>query len=552
MNFSNLHRKDFVQKLTTQQFDLLVIGGGITGCGIALDAALRACPATGGRMKVALIEKNDFASGTSSRSTKLIHGGLRYLKQLEIKLVHDVGSERAVVHRNARHIVIPEKMLLPIVEDGSLGKNSSSLGLLVYDLLAGVKKDERRKMLNKHDTLKAEPLLATDKLVGGGLYFEYRTDDSRLTIEIAKSAFANGATQLNYTESKSFIYDDSKKIIGVKALDRISNSEFEIKATTVVNACGPWVDLLRKEDNSLKGKRLLLTKGVHLVFPYKKLPLQQAAYFDVGDGRMIFAIPRNNITYVGTTDTVYNQSIDKPQCNKEDAEYLLLAVNKIFPTVNLKTEDIVSSWAGLRPLIYEDGKSASEVSRKDEIMVSDSGLISIAGGKLTGYRLMASKIVSLVSKKFNKDFGICKTKNFRLSGGEFTSEEEFENSFKHFLQQGTTENIPSEKIREWFFRYGKNTSSLLDKVKALRASVSKEELFDIAELHYCIEHEMVFHLSDFLIRRTGKIFFDRINAETQLESLNILLAKELSIDESSSNTMLSSTQEEFKTAVSFL
>ena len=177
MNFSNLQRKDFVQQLSTTPFDLLVIGGGITGCGIALDAALRG-------MKVALIEKNDFASGTSARSTKLIHGGLRYLKQLEIKLVHDVGSERAVVHRNARHIVIPEKMLLPIVEDGSLGKNSSSVGLLVYDLLAGVKKDERRKMLDRHATVKAEPLLAFDKLVGGGLYFEYRTDDSRLTIEI--------------------------------------------------------------------------------------------------------------------------------------------------------------------------------------------------------------------------------------------------------------------------------------------------------------------------------------------------------------------------------
>src|SRR6188768_2876441 len=153
MNFSNLHRKDFVSKLSIQQFDLLVIGGGITGCGIALDAALRG-------MKVALIEKNDFASGTSSRSTKLIHGGLRYLKQLEFKLVRDVGTERAVVHRNARHIVIPEKMLLPIVKHGSLGKPSSSLGLLVYDLLAGVKKGERRKMLDKHATKKAEPLLA--------------------------------------------------------------------------------------------------------------------------------------------------------------------------------------------------------------------------------------------------------------------------------------------------------------------------------------------------------------------------------------------------------
>lgn len=545
MNFSNLHRKHFVEQLTSQQFDLLVIGGGITGCGIALDAALRG-------MKVALIEKNDFASGTSSRSTKLIHGGLRYLKQLEVKLVHDVGSERAVVHRNARHIVIPEKMLLPIVEDGSLGKNSSSLGLLVYDLLAGVKKDERRKMLNKHDTLKAEPLLATEKLVGGGLYFEYRTDDSRLTIEIAKSAFANGAILLNYAESKHFVYNEAKKITGIKAFDKVSNTEFEIRATTVVNACGPWVDLLRKEDNSLKGKRLLLTKGVHLVFPYDKLPLQQAAYFDVGDGRMIFAIPRNNITYVGTTDTVYNQSIDKPQCSKEDAEYLLKAVNKIFPTVSLKKEDIVSSWAGLRPLIYEEGKSASEVSRKDEVMISDSGLISIAGGKLTGYRLMASKIVDLVAKKLNKDFGSCKTKNYRLSGGEFSSEVDFLKALELYLENGKTENIPSEKTREWFFRYGKNVSALINSVKLLRAKTAdSSQLFNAAELQYSIEHEMIAHPADFLIRRTGKIFFDRINTENQLEYLNQLLSQQLQTESGSSQKNLTEVKEEFEAAVSF-
>ncbi len=545
MNFSSIHRKDFVEQLASTQFDLLVIGGGITGCGIALDAALRG-------MKVALIEKNDFASGTSSRSTKLIHGGLRYLKQLEIKLVHDVGSERAVVHRNARHVVIPEKMLLPIVENGSLGKNSSSLGLLVYDLLAGVKKDERRKMLNKHDTLKAEPLLAKDKLVGGGLYFEYRTDDSRLTIEIAKSAFANGTTLLNYAESKGFVYNSDKKITGAKVIDTISGQEFEIKASVVVNACGPWVDLLRKEDNSLKGKRLLLTKGVHLVFPYEKLPLQQAAYFDVGDGRMIFAIPRNSITYVGTTDTVYNQSIDKPQCSKEDVEYLLKAVNNIFPTLQLKQQDIVSSWAGLRPLIFEDGKSASEVSRKDEIMISDSGLISIAGGKLTGYRLMAEKIVDLTAKHLGKNFGGCQTKTFRLSGGEFVNEEEFETAYRHFLQQGTIENIGSEKIRDWFFRYGKNTAALITNVIYLRSKFSNEqELFDAAELQYGVEHELVFKLSDFLIRRTGKIFFDRVNTLSKLDYLSSLLSERLQTSESSANIALQAVKEEFSMAVTF-
>ncbi len=545
MNFSNLQRKHFVEQLSSQHFDLLVIGGGITGCGIALDAALRG-------MKVALIEKNDFASGTSSRSTKLIHGGLRYLKQLEFKLVRDVGTERAVVHRNARHIVIPEKMLLPIVTGGSLGKNSSSLGLLTYDLLAGVKSDERRKMLDKHATLKAEPLLAFDKLVAGGLYFEYRTDDSRLVIENAKSAFANGAILLSYAEAKIFIYDKAGNITGVKVQDKTSEADFEIKADTIVNACGPWVDLLRKEDNSLKGKRLQLTKGVHIVFPYKKLPLQQAAYFDVGDGRMIFAVPRNNITYVGTTDTVYNQDIDKPQCTKEDAEYLLKAVNQIFPSLKLNLEDIVSSWAGLRPLIYEEGKSASELSRKDEIMVSPSGLISIAGGKLTGYRLMAEKIVDLVAKKLGKKFGKCKTKNYRLSGGDFENEEKFKKALKEFTEQGKSENIPAEKIKEWFFRYGTNVSKVIKNLVLLRSKgFDEQQLYEAAELHYCLEHEMIYSLNDFLIRRTGKIFFDRDNSEKHIEYLNGLLSEQLKLDVRTSQGVLLATKEEFKSAVTF-
>jgi glycerol-3-phosphate dehydrogenase len=545
MKFSNLHRTSFIQELTSQEFDLLVVGGGITGCGIALDAALRG-------MKVALIEKNDFASGTSSRSTKLIHGGLRYLKQWEFKLVRDVGSERAIVHRNARHIVIPEKMLLPIVEGGSLGELSTSVGLLVYDLLAGVKKSERRKMLDRHATLKAEPLLQPNKLLGGGLYFEYRTDDSRLTIELAKSAHANGALLLNYAELKEFLHNASDKICGARVEDKTDGSEFDIKAKVVVNACGPWVDLLRKKDNSLRGKRLQLTKGVHLVFPYEKLPLQQASYFDVGDGRMIFAIPRNNITYVGTTDTVYNQEIDSPQCNKDDAEYLIKAVNTVFKDVNLTLSDIESTWAGLRPLIHEDGKSPSELSRKDEIMVSESGLISIAGGKLTGYRLMAAKIVDLAAKKLGKDYGKCKTKNYRLTGGEFESEAAFNKALNDFIVLGERAGIPATKTREWFFRYGNNTKAVIENVAALLLQFDdKEELYCAAEIKYAVENEMVYELNDFLIRRTGKIFFDKPHSEKQIELLTKLLSEKLQLSNAVAESILQKTIRQYKAVTAF-
>ncbi len=539
--FSNLYRQQYISQMASQQFDLLVIGGGITGCGIALDAALRG-------MKVALIEKSDFASGTSSRSTKLIHGGLRYLKQLEFKLVRDVGSERAVVHRNARHVVIPEKMLLPIVEGGSLGKLPTSLGLLVYDLLAGVKAEERRKMLDRHETYKAEPLLNTNGLLGGGLYFEYRTDDSRLVIELAKSAYANGALLLNYAQSTKFIYDSTGKVTGATVTDHNSGNSFDIRAKVIVNACGPWVDLLRKEDNSLKGKRLQLTKGVHLVFPYEKLPLKQAAYFDVGDGRMIFAIPRDNITYVGTTDTVYNESIDSPNCTKADADYLLKAINHMFPSAGLQLNDIQSTWAGLRPLIHEDGKSASELSRKDEIMVSSSGLISIAGGKLTGYRLMAEKIVDLAEKKLGRKHTPSTTKNYRLSGGEFKDEDDFTNSLKQFLAQGEKLGIAPQVVSRWFYRYGKNVQQLFE----IYLSQSKHaNATELTETQYGVKHEMVHTLSDFTIRRTGNVFFNYPATKSQLPFIATAITSLLNLPEEAKTQQLSRASSEFEMVVAF-
>lgn len=542
MNFSNKHRQKFKDKLANEQFDLLVVGGGITGCGIALDAALRG-------MKVALVEKDDFASGTSSRSTKLIHGGLRYLKQLEFKLVHDVGTERATVHRLARHVVIPEKMLLPIYKDGTLGSLTTSMALLVYDLLAGVKSDERRKMLSVSDTLRHEPLLHTNGLEGSGLYFEYRTDDARLVIENAKSAHAAGAVLLNYTEVKEFTYDSSGSVTGALVHDKTTGELLQVKSQVTVNAAGPWVDLLRKADKSLQGKRLQLTKGVHLVFPFDKLPLRQAAYFDVGDGRMIFAIPRDGITYVGTTDTVYNQDIDHPVCTKADAEYLLAAVNRLFTGVHLTLKDIVSTWAGLRPLIQEDGKAPGELSRKDEIFESKSGLLSIAGGKLTGYRLMAEKIVDLTQEKLKKKFAPCTTSSHYLSGGHFDSDKDFEKALLSIISS-TGSFMDESLVRSWFFRYGTNTPKVIEYYKEQTVAGTASHLCALyAELQYSVEHEMVLQASDFFVRRSGSIFFARESSEAMLAEAQQFLALNLSLTEEQSEKSLEEVRQQYADAV---
>ena len=394
IRFSNLDRNKIIQNLARTKFDLVIIGGGITGGGIALDAASRG-------LKVALLEKGDFASGSSSKSTKLIHGGLRYLKQFDFWLVKEVGSERAIVHKLAPHLVLPEKMLLPLIDGGSYGKWLTSIGLKVYDILAQVAGDDKRKMLEKKEALELEPLLPKKKLKGAGYYAEYRTDDARLTIENIKTSLTFGAVALNYAEVTSFDYEEDI-ISGLHFRDGLTGNEFTLKSKYIISAAGPWVDELRSINNSKKGKRLHLTKGVHLVFPHEKLPVKQSVYFDVPDGRMIFAIPRGKITYVGTTDTNYDKDKDDIQLDLADALYLISAVNNMFPKINLEMDDIISSWAGLRPLIHEEGKSTSELSRKDEIFVSDSGLISIAGGKLTGYRKMAERVVNRLSKKWMK------------------------------------------------------------------------------------------------------------------------------------------------------
>ena len=522
IKFTVEDRKSQIELLSNTEFDLLVIGGGITGAGIALDAAQRG-------LKVALLEKKDYAWGTSSRSTKLIHGGLRYLKQMEFKLVQEVGTERAIVHRNARHIIVPEKMLLPITEGGSLSKNMSAWALWVYDWLAAVDKSERKKMLNAADTAMAEPLLRKEGLKAGGLYFEYRTDDARLTAEILKTAVEFGAICLNYAEINGFEYDSGSLIKKAKVIDNLHGSTFSVNAKIFVNAAGPWVDNLRAFDtDGVKGKRLHLSKGVHLVIPFEKLALKQSVYFDVkADKRMIFAIPRDSITYLGTTDTNYSGDIDNPEASAQDAAYIIAAVNKMFPSADLKVEDVISSWAGLRPLIHQDGKSVSELSRKDEIFLSKSGLISIAGGKLTGYRKMAEKVVNLVSKKLGRNVA-CGTKNLKLSGADFETNEALDRFFNLRCGQAKQISASHREIKSLLNRYGANIDLIIANAFELyqqEPDPSKRLL--LAELYYCIEYEQVASLCDFLIRRSGRLYFNRPELENQYHFIAEAMAKKL-------------------------
>ena len=501
---SSVDRAQNLERLKLTHFDLIVIGGGITGAGIALDAATRG-------MRVALLEKNDFASGTSSKSTKLIHGGLRYLKQLEIALVREVGRERAIVHTLAPHLVRSEKMLLPLIQNGTYGPLATSVGLWVYDLLAGVKGNDKRRMLSKKQTLQKEPLLESKAsiLKGSGYYAEYRTDDARLTIENIKTAASKGAISINYIKVDDFKYKDGK-IAGVKCTDLNTNNQFEVDASYIISAAGPWVDLLRKQDQSLKGKHLFLSKGVHIVVARDRFPLKQSIYFDVPDGRMVFAIPRHRTTYIGTTDTPYKGSLDNIPILKDDVRYLLDAANQMFPNINLQEEDIESSWAGLRPLIHEEGKSASEMSRKDEIFESPTGLISIAGGKLTGYRKMAERVVNLVSEQFKqqeqKQFKPCNTHNIPLSKGRFKNAADVAAFEAQISEKVAKHKLPSYYTEYLSANYGPDTNDILSKLSDF--DDAPEIALARAETWYTIHHELALHPLDFLNRRSGRLYFN--------------------------------------------
>lgn len=504
MNAFNANQRDeLIQQMNTTDYDLVIIGGGITGAGIALDAAARG-------IKTALVEKNDYASGTSSKSTKLIHGGLRYLKQFEIALVREVGQERAVVHHLAPHLVKSEKMLLPLIKDGTYGKILTSVGLMVYDVLAGVEKIDQRKMMTQEETIEKEPLLDPDKLEGGGIYAEYRTDDARLTVEILKTATRMGADIINYAEATDFIYKDGQ-VKGITWRDNLSGKEHALNSTYTISAAGPWVDEIRQKNRSLQGKKLHPTKGVHIVVPHEKFPVKQSVYFDVPDGRMIFAIPRDRVTYIGTTDTDYHGDINDVRTEKVDVEYLINGVSHIFPSINLSIDDVESSWAGLRPLIEEEGKSASQLSRKDEIFESDSGLLSIAGGKLTGYRKMAERIIDRLGKRMEDETGRkipdCNTDKILLAGAGFKDGQEVKN-YEAYIRGRVTEMGLDPYYAEYLVgNYGKQVEDIF-KIYKSRNENDPEVRLALSELEFTVNEEAVHSIMDFFERRTGRLYFN--------------------------------------------
>ena len=497
------------------------------------------------------------AWGTSSRSTKLIHGGLRYLKQLELNLVREVGRERAIVHRNAPHLVHPEELLLPIVEDGSLGKYSTPVGLWLYEKLAGVPAEERFRTLDREATLNAEPLLNEAIVRAGAIYREYRTDDARLTTSILKTAARQGGDAINYVKASAILHNDQGQAIGVEVQDRLTKTVYRFHAHCMVNAAGPWCDEVRALEAPVEGKRLQRTKGVHLVFARERFPINRAVYFDVAeDERMVFAVPRGRCTYFGTTDTVYTGDTGHPRTTTEDVSYLLSAAGHMFPDLQLREDDIESSWAGLRPLIYEPGKDPSELSRKDEIFQSTSGLLSIAGGKLTGYRKMAERITDMVSARLTGENGHpyreCRTAVIALAGGDFESYEAVGQFKQRLLGEGRQIDLSPAWAEHLVDTYGTEASAILERAYQLHQQETDPELRMLrAELEYAIDEEGVCTVSDFLIRRSGRLYFHRPQLEQRMDWVAHRLGEYLGLPPETRTAQQQVFQEAYAEALTF-
>ena len=404
-------RDGLFDALGARTFDVIVIGGGITGAGVARDAAMRG-------LSVAVIEARDFGWGTSSRSSKMIHGGLRYLAMGDIALVREAASERKIVQAIAPHLARETPFVIPAKTVAAIARLRA--GLWTFEKLGGVPKSRKHEVWSLAELEANEPAIAAADLTGAVVYPEYLTDDARLTLANVRGAAANGAVVANYCAAEAIVTENGRAtaVTVRETLPGAPARTARVAARMIVNAAGPWVDAVRALEAPGAGGRLTLTKGVHLVVPREKLPVSRTIIFPAADRRSVFAVPKGATTYLGTTDTFHPTTEDWPEITAEDADYLLAAAAERFSAPALTRADIESAWSGVRPLVAEEGKSASDISRKDELWAGPAGVLSIAGGKLTAYRKMAERVVDQIEEALGRKVGKSRTAKDPLPGGD--------------------------------------------------------------------------------------------------------------------------------------
>ena len=503
--------------LGSRRFDVLVVGGGITGVGVARDAALRG-------MSVALVERDDFASGTSSRSSRLVHGGLRYLEHGHLHLVFESSLERRRLLELAPHLVRPLEFVWPVYEGSRVPRWKLGAGLFLYDLLALFRNVAPHRRLDPDEVIAREPLLRADDLTGGASYFDAATDDARLTLATALGARDAGATVANHAGVRRLLVTRGRTS-GAIVADSIGGSEVSVRARVVVNAAGPWSDEIRRLDEPRAVATLRGTKGVHVTVPRDRVGNHNAlTLLSPVDGRVMFLLPGDTHAVIGTTDTETDASPDDVRASRDDVDYLLRTANHFFPAAKLTSEDVVCAWAGIRPLVAgRFGTDPSAASREHEIAVSERGVVSVTGGKLTTYRAMSSEVVDVVERELGRATTPSETARVSLPGGDFDSfEQEVERALRALAATAMSgpaggreplgDTALAERAEQIVRAYGSRWSAVWAQTgddPTLAEPLVDGLPYTRAELAYAVNEEMAMTLADMLVRRTHLAFESR-------------------------------------------
>lgn len=525
-------RQAALRRLAAEKFDVLVVGGGITGAGVALDAAARG-------LRTALVERGDFASGTSSKSSKLVHGGLRYLQQRELGLVHESLTERQRLLRNAPHLVSPLPFLVPLFGKGGVLDKSLvrgyAIALSMYDLAGGWRIGKKHKRVSAAEVSARLPTLRTDRLVSGFLYYDARTDDARLTLAVLRTAVLDhGAVAVNYAEVTRFVKDENGRVVSavVEPLDH--EAPIEIRARVIVNATGVWGDHVSALADDAHTTALRPAKGIHLTVPQSKLPCDIAAVIPVrGDSRSIFVIPWDEQVYLGTTDTDYDGPIDDPRVEEKDVTYILEAVNAVV-TEQVTAADVKGTWAGLRPLAVVAGHrrppsaKTADLSRRHVVSVAPSGTVTITGGKLTTYRRMGADTVDVVVRELGTHSPSARrsaTEKMRLRGGT-----DLRRARTDLNEIGARIGLDGPILETLARRYGaeaRAVAALCEEDASLSRRLAGGLSIVAAEVRYAARYEMAVCVEDFLARRTRALLHDAEAAAAAAPEVAAILADEL-------------------------
>ncbi|MFX0004909.1 MAG: glycerol-3-phosphate dehydrogenase/oxidase [Candidatus Hodarchaeota archaeon] len=547
-NFKN--RDKIVNKLKESHYDIIIIGAGITGAGVAREAAMR-------ELKVACIDMQDFAAGTSSRSSKMAHGGLRYITHGEMDLVKEACRERNWMRIHIPHLVRPIPFYLPLIDGGKYKRRELTAAIKIYDFLSDDKSEfknyQKHTWHSPEEIFELEPEFLREGNLGGVIYYDNNIDDARLTIETLKEAVIRGADVLNYCKVIGYVKNNNE-VIGVKCEDLEKNNKFEIKGTLIVNATGVWTDELLDGYPEVIPKPLIRpTKGVHLQYRRKDIKNKMAdVLYSPIDARVYFVLPRNkDFTIIGTTDTDFDGDLANPYCTKEDADYLIKSTQKFFPNAKLGYENILSTYAGIRPLIMQKGKSESEVSRKHIIFFSDDGLLTITGGKLTEWRAMAEDLFNKIDEKdiFSK---LYREQHFSrqpfIIGLEKDVWLEELNNFGFKLNSDIADHL--------YTQYGKGAVKILEMIKedeSMKEKIIEENDFIKAEILYCLRYEPTPHLIDVFCRRTEmSLWIDHKIALKAASKVAEIMAVEYSWDENKKIKEIELYMDYIKKSVSFI